>query len=242
MESEEMSLAAFSTTDVQHFKNDEQKYQLMNCLSEEKERFKKLAESYYTPVGSNDENYYQMCEEIIKTVDRVVASCDCENSLFLRSTVKPLRQLRQQAILTLEAAGRVVKDFQLPKIEVNAETQLVYISLFQSKGLELSQWELQLRSITSHVIGRPAYAEEEQVKKVLRQKLQQHNEAYIVVAIPKIKINMHAHLPERRDHFGNVLLHLAANAVQVENIIEFVHQGVRYHFYKNKLIAQKSGG
>ena len=102
----------------------------------------------------------------------------------------------------------------------------------------MRKWELQLNSLRSYLLGRPVYEKEENVIKVIRQKLVQTSEAYVVMAIKKQDIQQFSYQAERIDRFGNSLLTLKDTAVKSKNIFEFVHQNQRYFFINGKLIPQ----
>ena len=228
------------TTDARaQFKNDDLKRRLLECVNNEKSNFLNLAEDFYGQQQRSEESYLQFCKAVIATIDNVLTAGDWEDSLFLRNTVKPLKKIREEALeLLQQISGDTsnVKNSEIPTL--SEDTVALYISIFQNNGHNLPQWELQLQSITSHLLGRPVYQNEEDMQKAIRLKLAQTSEAYIVVAVKRSAIQSELYQPQRLDRNGNPLVTLTDSAVSPENILEFVHQGKRYHFLKGRLFKQ----
>lgn len=214
------------------------KQQLIDCVKQQKSDFMTIAKTFYQQSRRTPEDYIAFTDAIIGAVDAIVNEQDWDQSLFLRNALKPLKQLREEAIQLKNEATMNVGDQQIALRPLEDDEMLVYISIFQSAGDNLRKWELQLSSIRSHLLGRPVYEQEENVEKVLRQKLVKTSEAYITVVVKKADIQSFAYQAERVDRLGNPLLTLKNSAVKPENIFEFVHQGKRYFFRNGKLIPQ----
>lgn len=227
----------FSATARNKIQGDDLKRLLIDCAKNEKVNFVKIADAFYKQNYRNKSHYIEFCKEVIKAIDKVLSAGDWNDSLFLRNTVKPLRELREEAALILAQATRAVDQHPDQVTQQVAEDSVqVFISMFQSDGHNLQKWAMQLRSITKYLIGRPVYANEADVQKVIRMKLQQASEAYIVVAIKKAAIRQDPFEPERFDRYGNKLLMLTPGAVEVSNILRFVHYGKVYRFIDGHLV------
>lgn len=214
------------------------KQQLIDCLKQEKTDFIAIAKNFYQESHRTREHYLELTDAIIGAVDHVLNASDWEDSLFLRNALKPLKEIREQAMALKKDATLTAADQQVVLRALSDDEMLVYISIFQSEGHNLRKWELQLGSLRSHLLGRPVYEKEENVAKVIRQKLMQVSEAFVVVAVNKKDIQSFAYQAERVDRFGNPLLTLKDSSVKTENIFEFVHQNQRYFFLNGKLVPQ----
>lgn len=96
---------------------------------------------------------------------------------------------------------------------------LVFISLHQQDGCNLTGWELTLCALESGSISRPIYEKEEQAKQLVSARAASLNEGYCLVKVQKGDV-----LPvERRDNLGQKLLSLRKGAVKLENVLRFVH-------------------
>ncbi len=230
--------ASFDTQSRTHIKDEALRQHLLESVNQEKTQLTEMAEAYYEQAPHNDETYLNYCKKIIAMIDNILAAGNWEDSLFLRNTVKPLKQIREQAIaLQQQILGQhdtATHEHKKP----GPNKKFVYISLYQSDGHNLKQWELQLKSIAQHMVARPAYQHEADVQKSIHQKIEQASEAYAVVVVDNSALNASRFQPPRHDRNGHLLLTLPSGSVSVENIIEFVHQGQHYHFVKGQL-AQK---
>ncbi len=219
-------------------KSDALKHQLLECIASEKADFSEVANLFYQKGQRTREDYLAFTKEIVRAIDKVLKAGDWDDSLFLRNTVKPLKKIRDEAVALQKHAKMVAGETEITLRDLEEDETLVYISVFQSEGHNIKKWELQLSSLQSHLLGRPVYEQEEDVQKVIRQKLIQTSEAYVIVAIKKEGIQDFAYQAARVDRHGNTLLTLKEKAVKPENIFKFAHQGKRYYFVKNKLVLQ----
>jgi intracellular multiplication protein IcmQ len=172
----------------------------------------------------------------LAAIDRILQTGDWESSLFLRNTIRPVNNLRDkvvhlQTILLNEHAKQTIV-----APEILAGRVPVYISLFQTEGLNLSRWAMQVRALANYVQGRPIYRVEEAVMQMIRSKLDGTNDAYVVVAIPKETIMIES--TARLDRNGCELLNLSDHAVRDSQFIEFVHQQKRYCWIDYHLVLQ----
>jgi len=165
---------------------------------------------------------------------------DWESSLLLRTTKKHLVALRDEAkqIVDKLSGGTDLKaNFQVSS-SLKKDHIKIYISLYQSEGSNIKAWQRMLKSLANYSISRPVYNDEEQVREIIRSKPERQRHAYAIVAIPQDGI-IHLEKPTV-DKFNHELLTLKEGAVQLQNIIEFVHANEkRYVFRDDKLILLK---
>lgn len=227
-----------SVNTKENVQSEDLKRRLLDCITSEKVNLTKLLEEFNSQSYPDDESYAQLCKVTLEIIDKVLKSGNWEDSLFLHNTVKPLKKLREeiQHLLQRIEGGNELYDLDLPQL--SEDSVKLYISIFQNDGHNMRKWELQLRSITSHLMGRPVYRNEEDVKSAIRLRFVQASEAYIVVGVKKALIQSNSHLPARQDRNGSELVALKPNAVTPENILEFVHMNKRYYFVKTKLVEQ----
>ena len=221
-------------------KNEALKRRLVDCVHAEKDKFITVAENFYRITRRSEQNYLELCDAIIAAVDQVMKEGPWEDSLFLRNTIKPLQSIREQALelqanLKKESSGHTAVG---PAIK--EECVKLYVSLYQANGHDMKQWAGQLSSLSSYMVGRPVYQDEDSMIKTLRLKQSQTSEAYVVVAVDKSKIISRDFSRPRKDRLGNLLVNLIPGSVDSENIIEFVHQDKHYYFYNNQLVPAKN--
>ncbi|MCB1826930.1 MAG: Dot/Icm secretion system protein IcmQ [Coxiellaceae bacterium] len=218
--------------------SDALKQALIDCVKQEKADFMQVIKAFYSQGQRTREDYLALTDALIEAMNGVLNANDWDDSLFLRNALKPLKKIRDEAVALKKEATATMEDKQITLRDLAEDEMLVYISIFQSAGDSLRKWELQLSSLRSHLLGRPVYENEADVAKVIRQKLVQTSEAYVIVAIKKHDVENFAYQANRVDRCGNPLLTLKDTAVKPENIFEFVHQGRRYFFVDRKLIPR----
>ncbi|GAG15177.1 unnamed protein product, partial [marine sediment metagenome] len=113
----------------------------------------------------------------------------------------------------------------------------VYISLYQAQGSNLAIWQNMLKSLAQYSVTRPVYADEAHIRELVRSKPDPDKQAYAVVAIKEDDI-MHLTKPAV-DQFGHELLTLKEGAVQLDNIIEFVHANQKHYLFRNNILILK---
>jgi intracellular multiplication protein IcmQ len=175
--------------------------------------------------------------ELIKILDNLLDSNDWESSLLLRTTKKHLGALREEA--------KQIADKLNDNVEVKLANQVktalkpdqikIYISLYQAEGANLQAWQKMLKSLANYSITRPVYENEEHVREVIRTKPDMQRHAYAVVAISKNSI-IHLEKPSV-DQFSHELLSLKEGAVQLQNIIEFVHANEKRYVFRNDTLV-----
>lgn len=228
----------FSTQARDKAKGDALKQQLLACVESKKTNFMHFADNFYHQGKHDTADQLAFCQNVIDTVDQIMAAGNWQTSLFLRNTAKPLLAVREQALqIKAELLGSHAEVNQELDV-VPEDTQLVYLSLFQTTGDNLQQWALQLASINTNLLGRPVYEREEDVQKMINRKQQRSSEAYVIVAIKKTDIQNDGYQAPRQDRHGNPVLSLKAGSIKADNIVGFVHQGKQYRFINNRLISK----
>ena len=212
--------------------------QLLETLQSEEKQLKTLLEEFYRQPRSS-ESCLTCANHIVVLLDRIFSAGDWEESLFLRNTAKPLRKIyedAQEAIQKLQ--GNSAQNYTLSVLQ--EDEKLLFISLFQSQGLDLRKWEAQLNSIDRYLLGRPIYFEEADVARAIRIKAIQTAEAYCSMVIKKAWILNDLLRPPRLDRNGRPLVNVKPGQIRSEYIREFVHQGDRYYFVNGKLLLREN--
>ncbi len=231
-----MSLA-FSQSSRQNVAQEQDREHILQVLQSENEVVSLAVKELYEVEGENKDASVVYCKRIIASIDKIIAAGDWQASLFLRNVLKPLLEIQQDAKRILQNLTQAAPTVEAVKQEIQTHQQLIYISLYNAKGHDLASWVPQLKSIDSYVVGRPVYLQEANVKKAVRLKAQQTNEAYIVMLVDKNALQTpNAFEVDRKDRYGNSLESLKVGAVDASHIVEFVHDGVHYTFEQDKLV------
>jgi len=212
--------------------------QLLSALQAEKQDIVSAIEKCYQQGTHNVTASVSTLQAMIASFDRVIAQEDWDSSLFLRNTVKSLKNMRTQAqeLLDQLQGCHTNEDIVIPTLAAGMVP--VYIAIFKNKARRLSDWEQQLRSLSQYLLGRPVYREESAAKKAVRAKLVQTSDAYVCVGVPEMAIQANDYQAAQTDKHGSTLIQLSPGSVRSENILEFVYQDKHYYFIDGKLIEK----
>ncbi len=225
----------FTVTSTKKTQSDEVKRQLLESMQEQHQATLQILSDFYKSDIHNRSDYIGLAKSIVNAVDEVLKNDDYEDSLFLRNTVKPLKEIRVQAIDLLKQINQQESESYIkPKLEADMEP--VFVLLFQSEGQNVQKWEQLLRGLSRYALGRPVYRNEVDVQKVIRAKMTNGLEAYAKVAVSKSLLEASSRLSPRQDRLGNTLITLPVGAIKSDAVLEFVHGKQHYHFDKGELI------
>ena len=213
--------------------NDQAREALLQVVSDEKQQFKAVLDEFYAQSKRSSESYYQTNEAVINTIDRIMAAGDWEDSLFLNNTVKPLRELRAQALEIQKKLQSEEEVRQGKRRALEHNQTLLYVALYQAGDVSMDMWALALRNLPRSVQGRPVYAHEEQAAKAIRNKHNPVHLAYAIIAVDQTDVLESIKTVE--DRIGLPLVQLKERAVKANNILELVYMGERYAFSKGQL-------
>lgn len=218
------------------FKGIELKKKLLACLDQEAGQFSELAQVYFSRDHLSKDDKVNLLSAIIATVDHIAEAGDWQSSLFLRNTIKPLLEIKAEAVTELDRLQAHVAKKTGGGVSISSDEVEVYISLFQSDGYNMNKWAMQLRSLERYMLGRPVYQSEADMLARIRLRNAGANEGYVIVAVKKTDVQSDTFAAPLKDQFDHPLIALKENALKQGKIIAFVHQGVRYLFVDGQLI------
>lgn len=175
-------------------------------------------------------------EKLIQTLDSIIENGRWGSSLFLKNLLKRIEAMRAKLLakLTASTASSTVALLAATQKE---GYQRVYIELYQASCENIENWAKTLKSLTEHFVSRPVYRMEADVQELVRTK-HSRTDAYVTVWVKQSDI-----IPSSgevlKDRLGHELLKLRENSVQLENIIEFVHDKITYVLEAEQLVLKK---
>jgi intracellular multiplication protein IcmQ len=175
--------------------------------------------------------------EVKKILDEGIQCGPWQANLFLQGIKKKLEELRDQFVAHVDLEHYVDQKENFATA-LNQNVTEVYISLYQSQGVNIHKWQEVIISLVRYSIGRPIYQDEEDVKAATRLTDRNPNNAYVVV-----RVNSDAILPDsieqpRVDRAGRKLITLQEGAITLHNIVHLVHATGQYKFVGNFLVKQ----
>ncbi len=166
-------------------------------------------------------------KEVLKILDQAIKSGPWDKSLFLQATGKKLLELRTQFIkqthLDIEKLISSEEGVGTGTSKKREDQIEVFISLYNAAGQDVKSWERMLNTLGANIVSRPILKTEQDVRELVRSKVNKKNEAYVVAYVTG-----DAFLPQKPNHvphdaLGHELLMLKSDAISLRNIARFVH-------------------
>jgi intracellular multiplication protein IcmQ len=179
---------------------------------------------------------------LLKSLEKTIKEGPWDESVYLSNIGKKLKEYHyriKEALQALETSDHTQpsKTSDLAhRIAQRAGQTEVFISLYNAQGNDLAKWAKLLMGLQAQAVSRPIYADEDDVRALVRSKVHKQSEAYVVVYVDKDKIIPLAEDVLPRDKLGHVLLTLKDGAVKPQQVVSFMHASGRYVFKDNKLV------
>lgn len=186
-----------------------------------------------------DELSEQQTDAILKALDEAIETGPWDESNFLRVIGKNLREIREGFVNQLNAPGleRSRQASHLAnRIALRSGQQEIFIALYSSDGTNIQSWERILMNLPKQMISRPIYANEEDVKAIIKTKENKNNEAYVSMYISQNDILVLSPDKTPIDKLGKPLLTLKDKSLSLDNINCFVHQTGTYQLTQGRLV------
>ncbi|HAT8593819.1 TPA: Dot/Icm secretion system protein IcmQ [Legionella pneumophila] len=178
-------------------------------------------------------------ETILKALNDAIEKGPWDKSNFLRVIGKKLIAIRDRFLKRIGAASQAklkAESHLANRIALRSGQQEIYVSLYSSDGSNIQSWEKIVGSLPRQMISRPIYADEEDIKAILKTKENKQNEAYVAIYISQSDI---LHLSADKapvDKLGKPLLTLKDKSISLDNISRFVHMSGVYRYSNGRLI------
>jgi intracellular multiplication protein IcmQ len=178
-------------------------------------------------------------EGILKALNDAIEKGPWEQSNFLRVLGKNLIEIRDGFLKQLGAnssAQLKAESHSANRMALRSNQQEVYVSIYSSYGSNMQSWEKIVANLPRQMISRPIYADEEEIKAILKTKENKQNEAYVAIYIYQTDILPLSPDKAPVDKLGKALLSLKDKTLNLENISRFVHLSGTYQFSDGRLI------
>lgn len=186
-----------------------------------------------------DQLTQQQTDAILKALDEAINNGPWEESNFLRVIGKNLREIRDNFASQVggdEQEKNAIDANLANKAALRSGQQEVFIALYSSEGSNLQSWERIMTNLPRHVVSRPIYAQEDDVRFLIKSKENKMNEAYVAIFINQGDILALSADKIPLDRFGKPLITLKDRAINLDNISRFVHLSGVYSYSKGRLI------
>ncbi len=190
-----------------------------------------------------DELTKEQSDAILKALDEALTQGPWEATAFLKMIGKQLRETREGFLNHTQAAGQgggKMAAHLANRIALRSGQQEIFISLYSADGMNMTSWERIVMNLPKQMISRPVYASEEDVKTLIKTKINKINEAYVSLYISQSDILAMPSDKTLVDKLGVPLLSLKDRSLRLENINCFVHQSGVYQYVFGRLIKNAS--
>jgi hypothetical protein len=171
---------------------------------------------------------FELSEQLRDVLDAILATGDWQSSLFLKTASTKLKALREKSD-ELFKSGKVTAEAGASndtgrKAAAPGYVQ-VFILLYQVDGANLQGWHRTIKTLTEYNVTRPVYREEEHAKEFIRSKTAGiDRNGYAVV---NVKDSSFTEAGQQMDQFNHQLFALKQGAVELQNVVEFIHSNKR---------------
>ncbi len=190
------------------------------------------------------EQQHELSDKLVRSVDDALEDGPWERSIFLKAIGSKLKTVRDYFKSTFSNIATLSDDSLTPAqlaarlgAHAAAENQIeVFISLYCAAGRDVGAWEKLINTMGKQIVTRPILQQEEDVRALIRSKLNQLNEAYIAVRIQKTDlVNPVGGVPQK-DALGHTLLTVKEGCVSLHHITRFLHISGEYRLERGKLV------
>ena len=185
-----------------------------------------------------DELSKKQTDAILNALDEAIENGPWEESNFLRVIGKNLREIREKFFTQLNSIQETKGGSKnvANRIALRTGQQEVFIALYSTDGSNMHSWERILVNLPRQMISRPIYAEEKDVKDIIKTKENKINEAYVSIYVSQNDLLVTSPDKTPLDKLGKPLLSLKDKALNLENIHCFVHMSGSYKFQYGRLV------
>ena len=173
----------------------------------------------------------QQKNNILTALNEAADAAVWQKSTFLRVIGKQVANVRDNFSALINNANAGTKNLATEtNINEGIKNIRVFISLYSSKGTDLKNWEHILANLPGQLISRQIYADENNVKSMIKSKTKKDNDAYLCISI---KENYIAPLPKDKiptDKLKQPLLTIRGNPILQNYQGIFVHSSGRYEY------------
>lgn len=178
-------------------------------------------------------------ETILKALNDAIEQGPWDQSNFLRVVGKNLIEIRDGFLTQLGASSHAqlkAESHLANRIALRSGQQEIFISLYSADGANLQSWERIVSNLPRQIISRPIYADEEDVKAIIKIKENKINEAYVGIYVNQSDLLTLSAEKSSIDKLGKTLLALKDKTLSLENISRFVHATGVYKFDRGRLL------
>ena len=188
---------------------------------------------------TNDALTKEQVDAVLQALNEAIEQGPWDESNFLRVIGRNLQGIRDGFVKEVEAQDNTrqsISPYLTQKMALRRDMQKVFVALYSSDGSNLSAWDRIIANLPHQMISRPIYANEEDVKAIIKSKEHKINEAYVAIYITPKDILALSTDKMPVDKLGKQMLTLKDKTLHLDNMDYFVHQSGVYHYAQGRLV------
>lgn len=188
---------------------------------------------------SDHELTKQQVDSILNALNKAIDQGPWDESNFLKVIGRNLRDIRDDVMTKTDVhldARQVVSPYLTKQMSLRHGQQKIYIGLYCFNGSQMNAWEPIIANLAHQTISRPIYANEEDVKAMIKSKANPMNEAYVAIYVFPEDILPLSLDKMPMDKLGKRMLTLKDKALHLDGIDCFVHHSGVYRYRQGRLV------
>lgn len=204
----------------------------------------------------NDNEQRKTARNLLHALDDTIEKGPWDKSVFLGAIGKKLKEIRFNFKNRIRFLDPGFEEFEeaVPQVQSTVVTSIsatpsaiaipqptdnqieAFVSLYNVEGGNIQKWEKILSALEKQIVTRPVYATEQEMRALMRTKINRRNDAYASFLLDKTDVIPPKDGKAPLDRLGNKLLMLKDTALKLGNITRFYHESGIYSFQNNTLI------
>ena len=168
-----------------------------------------------------------------KIIEDLLATGDWERSAFLKASFVKIKEFCTKLESFIGLDGSKKTEYKginktLGRKAVPSGYLPVFVLLYQADGSNLNGWYQNIKMLAEYKIARPVYKNESYVQEIIRSKPSNIvRNGYVVINVKED--DFYTVDQSLVDAFGHQLFTLKEKAIELKNIVEFVHANKKFY-------------
>ena len=191
-------------------------------------------------INKRSEFELHFSDELLRLLDHLIGNHDWRKTEVTKGMLKDLTQHRERVLSIRQKIEKMQKKTSsaasimgVSSIDSTKE-MVVFVTLYQSKGKEMSVWNQLLSSLPISTINRPVYSDERSARRAIADRENLIGEGYAAVKIEKSELLPLDNIASRVDRLGQTLINVKQGALKSENILFFIHANKSRYYYDSR--------
>lgn len=207
-------------------------YQELHDLLQQQQALLQDAVAKFQASDRTEQHKQTLNTKIVMALEPIVHDQRWQQTAFMRNLVAAYVETYEQACEQDTKFSQKLASPAMRRQQLQEGQCEIFIHLYQTDGYDLTRWDLQLSMLLQSRMTRPIYGAESDIQQVMRARMSQANDAYVIAIIKNTDLLADLTGLKQEDSLGQPLIYLNDQALCQENLIELVHLNKRYPVVK----------